>query len=125
MSLDLSSRGEPSQLSERKTGDILTSLGLTNRSRVNPGHYVLWVDRSYRVRIHDLARDYEVEGVPPDPMQDCEICTKKERRVAGEMPKPKAVVPKQRPSDESKREHRERRLGKGTRSTVRSSNRLC
>jgi hypothetical protein len=59
MNSDLASRGEPSGLTERKTGDILTSLGLTNPSRVNPGHYVLWMDRSYRVRIHEKARDYE------------------------------------------------------------------
>jgi hypothetical protein len=37
---------------------------LTNRSRVNPGHYVLWVDRSNRVRIHEMVRDYEVDVIP-------------------------------------------------------------
>jgi hypothetical protein len=82
MSSDLASRGEPSGLSERKTGDIFTSLGLTNRSRENPGHYVLWVDRSYRVRIHEMARDYEVDDIRMEPIRDCEICTKKEPRVA-------------------------------------------
>jgi hypothetical protein len=104
----LASRGEPSGLNERKVGDVLTSLGLTNRSRKNIG-YVLWLDRSDRVRIHEMARDYEVDGVPAGPIQNCEICAKKERRVAGETSKPKAVDPKQVPSDEPKREHRERR----------------
>jgi hypothetical protein len=33
INLDLASCGEPSGLKERKVGDVLTSLGLTNRSR--------------------------------------------------------------------------------------------
>ena len=72
MTVDLGSRGEPSRLIERKVGHVLTSLGLTNRSRTNPGRYVLWLERSDRVRIHEMARDYEVEGVEPDP--NCDIC---------------------------------------------------
>lgn len=68
MNSDLASRGEPAGLGERKTGDILTSLGLTNRERVNPGNYVLWLNRSDRVRIHEKVLDYEVGGVPTKPM---------------------------------------------------------
>jgi hypothetical protein len=71
MNGDLASRGEPSRLNERKMGDILTSLGLTKRSRTNAG-YVLWLERSDRVRIHEMARDYEVDGAGPN--QNCDIC---------------------------------------------------
>jgi hypothetical protein len=39
--------------------------------------YVLWVERSDRVRIHEMVRDYEVDVIPTDPLQTCEICTKK------------------------------------------------
>ena len=79
MSRDLASHGEPSGLRERKVGDILTSLGLTYRGRVNPGNYVLWVSRADRVRIHRMAVDYEVEGISSEPAQNCEICAKKSR----------------------------------------------
>jgi hypothetical protein len=61
--VDLASRGEPSKLNERKVGDILRSLGLTNRDRTNTG-YVLNLERSTRVRIHQMARDYEYRLVP-------------------------------------------------------------
>ena len=30
-----------------------------------------------------MARDYEVDGIPSDPIQDCEICTKEERSAPG------------------------------------------
>jgi hypothetical protein len=123
---DLASRGEPSGLNERKVGDVLTSLGLTNRSRKNIG-YVLWLSRSDRVRIHEMARDYEADGIPTDPIQNFEICTKKEHSAAVETSKPRAADPRQVPSDQPKHERRERherRSGKGTRSTVRSTNRL-
>jgi hypothetical protein len=72
MMADLVSCGEPSRLNERKVGDVLTSLGFTNRSRTNPGGYALWLQRSDRIRIHEMARDYEVEGAVPS--QDCDIC---------------------------------------------------
>ena len=72
MRADLNWCGEPWRINERKTGDVLTSLGLTNRSRTNPGGYVLWLERSDRVRIHEMARDYEVDRVEPDPK--CDIC---------------------------------------------------
>ena len=81
----------PSPAPERKTGDILTSLGLTSRSRVNPGHYLLWVDRSYRVRIHQIARDYEVDDILTGPIRNCDICTKKEHGVPGATPGPETV----------------------------------
>jgi hypothetical protein len=74
-SADLASRGEPSGLSERKVGDVLTSLALTNRTRKNAG-YVLWLNRSTRVRIHEAVLDYEVDAVPtePDTQGTCDIC---------------------------------------------------
>ena len=71
MNLDLASRGEPSRLNERKVGDILTSLGLTNRSRTNAG-YVLCLERADRVRIHKMASDYDVDGIGRN--QDCDMC---------------------------------------------------
>jgi hypothetical protein len=86
----------------------------------------LWLERSDRVRIHAMVRDYEVDGIPTHPIQTCEICTKKEHRAADETPKPEAVDEKQVRSDEPKheyREHRGRRSGGGNRSTVRSTKR--
>jgi hypothetical protein len=53
------------------------------------------LDRSDRVRIHEMARDYEIEGSPTDSIENCEICTKQEHRVAGETSRHKAVDPKQ------------------------------
>ncbi len=130
MNLDLASRGESCALIERKTGDILTSLGLTNRSRTNPGNYVLWLDHSYRVRIHGMARDYEVDDIPTTPMAhwNCQICIKANNSTASEPKRtPEAVNQKQGRADEPKHERHEsheHRSGRGTRSTVRSVNRL-
>jgi hypothetical protein len=71
---DLASRGEPSAVSERKIGYVLTSLGLTNRTRLNTG-FVLWLDHSARQRIHRMARDYEVDGVPESGSNTiCDVC---------------------------------------------------
>ena len=81
MRTDLALQGEPSQLNERKTGDILTSLGLTNRNRMNTG-YVLNLERSTRVRIHEMARDYEVDGIEQN--QNCGICKATPHMVASE-----------------------------------------
>jgi hypothetical protein len=81
MSRDLASHGEQSGLRERKVGDILTSLGLTNRSRVNPGNDVLWVSRADCERIHQMDVDYEVEDISSKPIENCEICAKKDRGV--------------------------------------------
>jgi hypothetical protein len=107
MSLDLASRGEPPRLNERKVGYILTSLGLTNRSRKSNG-YALWLNRSDRVRIHEMPRDYEVDGVPTEPIQTCEICTKKEH--GADETSTDAVNQKQACPDVVKRERRERCL---------------
>ena len=104
MKANLASRGEPSSaLNERKVGDILTSLGLTNRSRTNTG-YVLWVERSDRVRIHEMARDYEVDGIGAK--QNCDIC--KEITASPASSTPEAADEKQVCSVQAKREHRER-----------------
>ncbi len=119
INLDLASCGEPSGLKERKVGDVLTSLGLTNRSRRNIG-YVLWVGRCDRVRIHEMARNYEVDGIPTDPIPNCEICTKKEHRVGNETPKPEVAEEKRVRSYEPIRERREQGeylSGGGTRPT--------
>jgi hypothetical protein len=105
MELDLASRGEPSRLNERKVGDILTSLGLTNRSRTNTG-YTLWLERSDRVRIHEMARNYEVDGTNPN--QNCDIC-KELNPASSTSSTPEAANEVQVRSDEAKREHRERR----------------
>ena len=53
VNLDLESRGEPSRLTERKLGDILTSLSLTNRRRTNNG-YVLELGRAEQKLIHGV-----------------------------------------------------------------------
>jgi hypothetical protein len=105
MNLDLASRGEPSKLNERKVGDILTSLGLTNRSRTNAG-YVLCLERADRVRIHKIARDYDVEGTGRN--QDCDMC--KEAKTASPTNNvPEAADEKLVGSDAAKREDRELR----------------
>jgi hypothetical protein len=102
VNLDLARCGE-SGLKERKLGDILASLSLTNRTRRNSG-YFLWLDRSDRERIHAAVRDYGAE----DPVEKCEICAKPGvppvKRVGVE-----AAVKKTVPSEESKSERRERR----------------
>jgi hypothetical protein len=118
MNQDLASRGEPSRLNERKVGDILTSLGLTNRSRTNTG-YVLWLERSDRVRIHEMARDYEVDGT--NPKLNCDICTKTST-ASPTSSAPSAANEKQVRSDEAKREHRERRE-RGSAAATRAANR--
>ena len=89
-----------------------------NRSRKNNG-YVLWLNRSDRVRIHEMLCDYEVDSIPTDPIRTCEICTKKEHAVADETSTAEAVNQKQVRLDEPKRERREHHLGGETRSAVR------
>jgi hypothetical protein len=105
MEADLASRGEPSKLNERKVGDILTSLGLTNRSRKNTG-YVLWLERSDHVRIHEMAREYEVDGTNSN--QNCDLC-KETSAASTTSSTPEATEGKQVRSDKAKREPRERR----------------
>jgi hypothetical protein len=105
MRADLASRGEPSKLNERKVGDILTSLGLTNRDRTNTG-YVLNLERSTRVRIHEMARDYEVDGTGQN--QNCDIC--KQTHTSSPAGSTREVADDKQPrSEDANREHRERR----------------
>jgi hypothetical protein len=127
MNGDLASLREPSGLNERTVGDILTSLGLTNRTRKNSG-YVLWLDRSVRVLIHKEIHDYEIDGVAtePDPKSTCDICvelsTASPSSSAGEVPtETKTNVEK---AKRERREHRERHPGGRTRSPARSGKRL-
>lgn len=74
MCSDLASRGEHFQPNERKVGDILTSLGLTNRIRVNPGHYVLCLNRDEREQIHYKVMNYEADMDLY--LSSCDICMK-------------------------------------------------
>jgi hypothetical protein len=55
MSRDLEYRDEPSRLNARKVGNVLTSLGLTNRTRTNVG-YVVRLNGSDRLNIHHGPR---------------------------------------------------------------------
>ena len=74
-----------------------------------------------------MARDYEVDDIPTGPLQTCEICTKKEPRVADEPSRLKAAAQQQVRLDKPKRErreHPEHLSGGGTRSTVRSTKAL-
>ncbi len=74
LNVDLRHRGEPGRLSERKFGDILSSLDLTNRTRTNTG-YVLWLDRETRKKIHSLASMYGVNAGPILEMSArCKLC---------------------------------------------------
>jgi hypothetical protein len=74
-----------------------------------------------------MVRDYEVDVIPTDPLQTCEMRTKKEPGVADEPSRLKAADQKQIRSDEPKRErreHPEHLSGGGTRSTVRPTKAL-
>ncbi len=75
MNLDLESHGEPAGLNPRKVGDVLTSLGFTNRTRTNVG-YVLHLGRSERLNIHRAVRGYAVDVLLGEPASDtsCELC---------------------------------------------------
>jgi hypothetical protein len=119
MNQDLASRGEPSKLNERKVGDILTSLGLTNRSRTNTG-YVVWLERADRVLIHKMARDYEVDGTSRT--QNCDLC-KEANTASPTSSAPEGADDNQVRSDGAKREHcerREHRAAAATRAASRS-----
>jgi hypothetical protein len=72
---DLADSGEPPGLNEGKVGDILTSLSFTNRTRQNAG-YVLWLNRSDRVQIHELPCKYEIGCITVEPILSCNICNK-------------------------------------------------
>jgi len=67
---NLREKGEPGKILEKKLGNILTSLHLTNRTRRNDG-FVLWVDRKTREQIHQLVRAY---GPTPKMSPACEMC---------------------------------------------------
>jgi hypothetical protein len=99
---DLVSCGEPSRLNERKVGDVLTLLGFTNRSRTNPGGTTVWLQRSDRIRIHEMARDYEVEGAVPS--QDCDIC-KEINKAYPTIGTGETAEQKQVPSTEKRKQH--------------------
>jgi hypothetical protein len=122
MKEDLASRGEPSRLNERKVGEILTSLAFTNRSRTNTG-YILWVARSDRVRIHEMARDYDVDGTGPN--QDCDICKETSTATPAIATPPRVAAEIQARPDEPKHEDRERgeRRERGPAAATRAANR--
>ena len=108
---DLGSCGEPGRVTERKLGDILTSLSFTNRTRKNTG-YVLWMDRADRERLHASARDYGVEETDPAAIEKCDMCA----QTGASSP---ASVPHEPPMEEelglegSQGEGRERRERQG------------
>jgi hypothetical protein len=71
---NLRERGEVGNLKEKRVGNILTSLHLTNRQRLNSG-YVLWVNRKTREQIHSQARIYGVNAGPTsEKSARCDLC---------------------------------------------------
>jgi hypothetical protein len=71
---NLRQRGEPRNLMERRVGDLLRSLLLTDRTRINIG-WVLRLTRETREQIHSLARAYGVNGgTTADMTARCELC---------------------------------------------------
>lgn len=117
---DLASLGEPSLVNERKVGDLLTALGLTNRTRTNLG-YVLWLSRADRIRIHSLARDHELDCGLAQLFQSCDLCGKPSEAPpisSAEQHPNRSDVNGEKPSGEG-REHRERRPGSPRRQTSR------
>jgi hypothetical protein len=107
MNMDLSDHGEPAGLNERRAGEILTSLGLTNRTRRNAG-YFLWLDRAGRARIHQHVREYEVDYAPPAYSSNCGFCAEA-GTAASASDTPGVPVVKQHDSDRPKRGHGVRR----------------
>jgi energy-coupling factor transporter ATP-binding protein EcfA2 len=103
---ELAERGE-SIVNERKMGNILTSLSLTNRLRTNTG-YILLLDPSTRERIHANARDHRTE----DPVEDCKICSPTDvsvNRASSQVAKTEAATTETTPSAPCERgERRER-----------------
>jgi len=70
----LRQKGEHGKLSEKRVGDLLTSLNLTDRKRTNVG-YVLSLDRNIREQIHSMARQHGTEdGLTATTLQKCELC---------------------------------------------------
>jgi hypothetical protein len=69
----LKERGEP-PITERKLGEVLTSLNLTNRTRTNKG-WVLWLNREMNAEIHSLARRHGAKASPSSELAaKCDIC---------------------------------------------------
>jgi hypothetical protein len=101
MNADLASHNESAGLTERRSGELLTSLGLTFRTRMNAG-YILWLDRVDRERVHRLAWDYEVDDVSPPSDTKCEFCTQAQT-VAPQTDTPAVSVVRQAGSDRPKR----------------------
>ncbi len=79
-------RGESGNLSEKRVGDLLTSLHLTGRKRTNAG-YVLLLDRSTREEIHVMTAKYRVnEGPSPDKSKQCQLCKALSQHPASSSP---------------------------------------
>ncbi len=103
----LRQRGEPGHLSERKFGDILSSLNLTRRTRTNAG-YVLLVDRETREKIHSLASVYGVNARSILEMSgQCELCRIMSELSKGDS-KTKSNTECERTEENGERERRER-----------------
>lgn len=101
----LESLGESFRLSPRKVGSVLTSLGFLARQRTNKG-WVLWLSRSDRQRIHELAKTYGIDNSTTEHLkistEDCPRC----QETSGLLDD---AVLARRHLEESRRERRERR----------------
>jgi len=107
---NLRERGEVGTLKEKRVGNILTSLHLMNRQRLNSG-YVLWVNRETREQIHSQARIYRVNAGPTSEMSArCELCHITSVGTAdGATPKPSEKSERvEAKRSRERREHRER-----------------
>ena len=60
VNLNLERLRETFRLNAYEVGRALTSLGFTNRKRMNTG-FILWLDLETRKRIHNLARAYAID----------------------------------------------------------------
>jgi hypothetical protein len=73
----LRSNGDGFQISPRKVGAALTSLGLTDRRRTNTGWHLV-LDRMAQERIHELIAAYGVDNnlgqVDRESKRGCEFC---------------------------------------------------
>lgn len=69
--------GERLRLKPRKVGAALTSLGFSNRKRVNSG-WVVYLSRDDARKIHQLAERYGIENLDENvlvaPRRNCELC---------------------------------------------------
>jgi len=70
----LRQRGEPGKLTDKRVGNLLTSLNLTLWTRTNVG-LVLWLTHETREQIHSLVRAYRVKARPiPEGSAPCDLC---------------------------------------------------